>query len=198
MTPGRKNRGRKKRQKPKCTNRKPVTITLRQPTFLLLPELFQASNERAEVPGGISFASLLLVPKENRRDEGEHGSATQARRQGKRQRPLSISIPNPRHTSTPTLCPPEGIQTQQTTPNPIFCWVNEVNCPLQARLPLAAAVSLQGGADTFKIVAPVSSPEDQEASAELGQIQERARFDADPPTRRTHKSAQEKRICYNP
>lgn len=139
---------------------------------------------------------MLLVPEENRRDEGEHGSTTQARRQGRRQQPPSIPIP--RHASTSTLCPPEGIQPQQITPNTVFCWVGKVNRPFQAGLPLAAAVSLRGGGDVCKIAAPISSPEDHEATAELGQIQERAGFDANPPTRRIHESVQEKRIRYNP
>ena len=134
------------------------------------------------------------MPKENRRDQGEHGSATRARGQGRRQRPLSI----PRHTSTSTLCPPEDIPTQQTTPNPVSCWVSEVNWPLQAGLPLAEAVSHRGGADACKITAPVSSPEDHKATAQLGRIQERAGFDANPPTRRIRESAPERRICYSP
>lgn len=37
-----------------------------------------------------------------------------------------------------------------------------------------------------------------EGHAEVGQIQETAGFDANPPTRRIHESVQEKRIRYNP
>lgn len=108
MTLGRKNGGRKKRQKQKCTSQKPITITLRQPKGL--PAAARAGwdleEEGCSTREGdqTSFARLLLVPKENRRDQGEHGSATQARGQEQG----SGRSPSPGAPRHPPRAPPRG------------------------------------------------------------------------------------------
>lgn len=115
--------------------------------------------------GQAGLVILLLVPEENRREQGETAGATR--------HPWA-------HFSTHPV-PPEGIQAKRPPQNSVS----------------AGDLSSPGAADTHGTTAPLSPPEDA-TTAEPGRIQHRAGFDANPPTRGTHESAQEKRIHYNP